>query len=76
MSCKLLVKTYVGSPGTARISVTNPRSSWATMVKMNGLIRNIQFFIVLSLIIRPRSHGTGSVWPPYQFEKSQDEHDS
>ena len=26
--------------------------------------------------VRPRSHGTGSVWSPYQFEKSQDEHDS
>ena len=25
---------------------------------------------------RPRSHGTGSAWSPYQFEKSQDEHDS
>ena len=24
-------------------------------------------------ILRPRSHGTGSVWSPYQFEKSQDE---
>ena len=21
---------------------------------------------------RPRSHGTGSVWSPYQFEESQD----
>ena len=26
--------------------------------------------------MRPCSHGTGSVWSPYQFEKSQDEHDS
>ena len=26
--------------------------------------------------LRPRSHGTGSVWSPYQFDKFQDEHDS
>ena len=35
--------------------------------------------INISLLInalRPRSHGTGSVWSRYQFEKSQDEHDS
>ena len=25
-------------------------------------------------LLRPRSHGTGSVWSPYQFEKSQDKH--
>ena len=25
--------------------------------------------------VRPRSHGTGSVCSPYQFEKSPDEHD-
>ena len=28
------------------------------------------------ITIRPRSHGTGSVWSPYQFDKFQDEHDS
>ena len=26
--------------------------------------------------LRQRSHGTGFVWSPYQFEKFQDEHDS
>ena len=36
-----------------------------------------QLFTVMMLSsLRPRSHGTGSVWSPYQFEKSQDEHDS
>ena len=29
---------------------------------------------VYKYTLRPRSHGTGSVWSPYQFEKSQDEH--
>ena len=28
------------------------------------------------LRVRPHLHGTESVWSPYQFEKSQDEHDS
>ena len=28
------------------------------------------------LPLRARSHGTGSLWSPYQFETSQEEHDS
>ena len=33
-------------------------------------------FVPFCMCLRPRSHGTGSVWSPYQFEKSQDKHDS
>ena len=44
---------------------------WLTLCKLQS-----KSYYEMYRRIRPRSHGTGSVWSPHQFGKSQDEHDS
>ena len=63
-SATVIIQTFVVSSvtRTGRNALNMARNMRDYVKKLQGLIS--------------RTHGTGSVWSPYQFEKSQDEHDS
>ena len=67
----LVVEVEIKHPATTLVNIY--ARLYSSQVLYLGYVLVASCF---AMSLRPRSHGTGSVWSPYQFEKSQEEHDS